>query len=458
MGVKYQAIVDHIKNEAVHGGIKPGGRLPSIREIALRYDCNKATAVRAYLELEREHIIYAVPQSGYYLVKRKNDPLAGELAAIDFASAAPAPEALPYREFQTCINQAIEEYQEDLFAYNPPEGLPTLRRVLAHSYQDHQVFADEENIVITSGSQQALFILAGMEFPNGKQHVLVEQPTFAGMIGSCLYHGVKALGIRRDEDGIDLEELERVFRNGNIKFFYTIPRFHNPLGTSLTNEQKKAILKLAIAYDVYIVEDDYLADLETDSKSDPFYAFDNTAHVIYIRSYSKTLMPGLRLGAAVLPPILVNTFRERKRSADLSSSALSQAALELFISSGMYANHTRQICQLYGERMQRLGRLWNSLIPEGGREFPSGGLFAGVTLPCGAEALAKALEVRRVRVVNADKMLLTEFRRGNQIRLSVCQADPARMEEGIAVIAEEIRRLTLRKGTKKNGAVWSEDL
>ena len=129
----------------------------------------------------------------------------------------------------------------------------------------------------------------------------------------CQLLNITTIGIERTWEGIDLEELERIFSSGNIKFFYTIPRFHNPLGTCYSNDQKKQILYLAQKYNVYIVEDDYLADMELDSKSDPIYAFDTTSKVIYIRSFSKTLMPGLRLGVAVLPQLLVTTFNEFKK-------------------------------------------------------------------------------------------------------------------------------------------------
>lgn len=452
MVTKYQAIIEYIMHLAARDELKAGDRLPSIREMAQRFKCNKSTAIRAYAELEKEHAVYAIPQSGYYLVGRKDGVKHSGVETFDFASAGPAVEFLPYREFQHCMNQAIDAYRQELFNYGLPQGLPALRKVLARTFQNSQVFASEEQVMITTGSQQALEILVGMEFPNGKQNVLVEQPTYAGLIGACRQLGVKVMGVERGWDGIDLENLERIFRNGNIKFFYTIPRLHNPSGTSLTTQVKREILKLAQTYDVYIVEDDYLADLEVDTKSDPIYAFDRSSRVVYIKSYSKTLMPGLRLGAAVLPPLLLNTYKERKRTSDLGSSTITQAALEIFISSGIYQSHIQRIKGLYKERMNHLELLFDEILPGLRRSNPTTGLFMAVQLPCRAKTFCQTLLGRNILVTDVDQMRLPEFRRDDQIRLSITRVDSALMKAGVCGIAEALQGLNERRinGQRQN--------
>jgi DNA-binding transcriptional MocR family regulator len=364
MDNKYQKIILYIQNEINAGRLKPGAKLPSIREIAKIYGCNKATVIRAYDELEQKHLLYSVPKSGYYLIDREavqeSQPNKNR---IDFSAAAPDIALFPYLDFQHCLNQAIDHYKEELFSYLYTPGLPSLCRTLVRFLQDYQVFTTAENIFVTAGSQQALHILANMPFPNGKSQILLEQPTYFGMTRCCQVSGVTTIGIERNNTGINLEELERIFRSGNIKFFYTIPRFHNPLGTSYATDLKKQILQLAQKYNVYIVEDDYLADLELDSKADPVHASDTSAKVIYIRTFSKTLMPGLRLGIAVLPNILVNTFAEYKRCADLSTSILSQGALEIYIKSGMFTSHLRKVKKLYSERMSCLKKACQTYLP-----------------------------------------------------------------------------------------------
>ncbi len=118
-----------------------------------------------------------------------------------------------------------------------------------------------------------------------------------------------------------------------------MPRFHNPLGSSLTEWQKRELVRLAEAYDVYLVEDDFLGDLEDNQKADPLYAYDLSFRVIYLKSFSKMIFPGLRVGAAVLPDSLAPVFHTYKKLSDIDCSMISQAALEVYIKSGMFKRH-----------------------------------------------------------------------------------------------------------------------
>ena len=436
---KYQRIVSQIKKEIAHGRLKPGCKLPSIREMTDIYDCNKATIIRAYNELEKEHLLYSKPKSGYYVVEGRDvcKASADSTPVIDFTPAAPDVEALPYQEFQHSINKAIDVYKDSLFSYSEPQGLATLRQTLKKYLDGFQVFSHPNDIFVTTGSQQALFILAAMPFPNGKSNVLVEQPTFTGMLGALKANGVTALGIERTSLGLNLEELERLFQNGNIKFFYTIPRFHNPTGFSYSNDQKKAILSLAQRYDVYVVEDDYLSELETDSKADPFFAFDSTAHVIYVKSFSKTLLPGLRIASVVLPKLLINTFAFYKKSCDLNTSVLSQGALEIYLKSGMFESHIKRIRRLYQLRMDAF-RAASAQLKELSVQCDgaNSGLFTYLVLPdeINAQGFITALTPQNVFAVNAEAMFLPSFRRDNCIRLSMCRVDEAKIFEGIRIM------------------------
>lgn len=328
---KYEVVKALLKEQLTLGNLKPGEKLPSIRSATRLWDCSKNTVIRAYQELEKEHLIYSVPKSGYYAVLRPRHASGASTEWVDFTSASPDAEVMPYKDFQHCLNRAIELYEDQLFAYSDPQGFFTLRRALEKHLAHFQIFAPPAQICVVSGAQQALHLLAAMPFPNGKSVVLVEQPTFHGMLRSLELLGVKALGIERTMEGIDFDELERHFRNNHIKFFYTVPRFHNPLGASYTEEQKKHLVRLAAQYDVYIVEDDFLADMDANAKADPIYSYDQADKVIYVKSFSKIMLPGLRLASVVLPASLLETFRQFKASCDSSTAALSQAALELYL-------------------------------------------------------------------------------------------------------------------------------
>ncbi|MGE5677233.1 MAG: PLP-dependent aminotransferase family protein, partial [Pseudomonadota bacterium] len=341
---------------------------------------------------------------------------------------------------------AIGKYKEELFTYSDPKGLPQLAEALRRHLQDHQVFSDSERIFITTGSQQALSILSGMPFPNAKANVAIEQPTYQGMLESLRQNRVPAIGISRDFNSLDFESLERAFRNDNIKFFYTIPRFNNPLGLSYTNDEKKKIIALAERYNVYIVEDDYLGDLETGSKSTPIFSFDQSDRVIYLKTFSKVLLPSLRIAVAVLPKLLVNTFREYKYWSDINTPLLSQGALELYISSGMFRQHTVKIRSRYAQKMSDLRELtakkaspavrWH--IPEGG------GFYAGLEiLNSGMQKnIVAGLLKKNIILSPMEVHYLKEFRNEKLLRLSVTKVEEAAMESGIAAVVSEIENCT----------------
>lgn len=441
METKYEAVKQEIKERLAAGNIRPGEKLPSIRTASVLWNCSINTAIRAYQELEKEHLIYSVPKSGYYAVLRSQESARRMEEHIDFSAACPDPEVMPYKDFQHCLNRAIELYREQLFTYCDPQGFSSLRRELEKHLAHSQVFAHPSRICVVSGAQQALHLLASMPFPNGKSAVLVEQPTFHGMLRSLRLLGVTALGIARTAAGIDLDELERHFRNNPIKFFYTVPRYHNPLGTSYAAEEKKQIARLAERYGVFVVEDDYLADMETKAKADPIYSYDSAGQVIYVKSFSKIMLPGLRLAAVVLPPSLLETFRLFKASADSSTSVLSQAALELYLNCGMYDRHAAMVRERYQARMEALDAACRRHLDKGlGFRYVAahGGIFTTIVLPEGIAApdMIAALQQRHVRVFSTEQNYLPSFASDNGLRLSIIQTDAAEIDRGMALMAE----------------------
>jgi len=329
--LKYEEIIEYIKDNIKSEKLNHSNRLPSIRSIQKLFQFSTGTVLKAYEKLEQEHIIYSVPKSGYYVVENFHNQNSSKNPIIDFSAVNINVEAFPYKNFQHCLNKSIDLYKEKLFIFSDPRGLSSLISVLSKHIQNYQIFTNQNNIVITSSSQQALNILSIMPFPNAKSNILVEQPTYYGMIKSLELNNIPTLGINRDFNGINLDELERLFKYGNIKFFYSIPRFHNPTGTSYNRHEKQEIIKLAEKYDVYIVEDDVAADLDMNKKNDPMYSYDTSSRVIYLKSYSKILMPGLRVALLILPDLLIDRFLQYKKWTDMTSPILSQGALEIYI-------------------------------------------------------------------------------------------------------------------------------
>lgn len=175
---KYDQLVLSLKEKMTSGEYNAGMKIPSIRRLAAQYAVSKSTVIKALDTLEHEHLLYSVERSGYYVVKTKQSAGKQDSTWIDFASSAPDPVVFPYVDFQHCINQAIDLYQNDLFIYGTANGLPSLLPVISQRLMDYQVFANPEQIVMTSGIQLALSILSTIPFPNGKQTILVEQPGY----------------------------------------------------------------------------------------------------------------------------------------------------------------------------------------------------------------------------------------------------------------------------------------
>lgn len=454
--LKYAAIAADLRAEIMSRRLKhssEGIKLPSVRELADKYQCSKSTVIKAYEELEKQHLVYSLPKSGYYAVIGSSDSRynpEGEATPLDFASVAPDPGVFPYVDFQHCINKAIDSYRSDLFTYGTPQGLPSLRVLLQERLADYQVFARREQIFVTSGVQQALAILAAMPFPNEGRGVIVENPGYHNMAPLLKGLQLPCYGITRHMDRLDMDSLEQQLSTKTIKFVYLMPRFHNPIGVSLTTAEKKQLAEMVLHYDSYIVEDDYLADLDMDGKRDPLYAYDHSGRVVYLKSFSKIIFPGLRLGAAVLPPELADSFGHYKSLLDIDSSALSQAALEIYIRSGMFDRHRRGIRDKYNARMEVLNGMLDQLSSVSAfAEAPrNGGEHTVLPLPANLsrKALLSGLLKRGVIAETADRNFVDEASVIPLLRLNISNVHESQVERGMLTIYDELKRLSRKKG------------
>ena len=325
---KYQAVVSFLKKSIESGKFPTGSRLPSIRQLSQDFHCSKDTVQRALLELRHEQYLYAKPQSGYYVLEQgQHQDL--EIEVTDEHASA-------YDDFRLCVNETLIGRENYLFNYyDNQEGLDELRQSVHQLLFNQALYCKPDQLVLTSGTQQALFILSQIDFPSEGEEILVEQPTYHRMNRLLVAQGLTYRTIERRIDGIDLEELEEQFKSGKIKFFYTIPRFHYPLGHSYSDQEKRAILDLANQYGVYIVEDDYLGDLDP-RKGQTFHYLDTEDRVIYIKSFSTSLFPSLRITALILPNALKEAFVSYKNILDYDSNLIMQKALSLYIDSQLF--------------------------------------------------------------------------------------------------------------------------
>lgn len=438
---KYEKIIKYIKRKIVTGDIKAGEKLPSIRNVSEKFKCSKATVVKAYEVMESERIIYSIPKSGYYLIENslKSSTLENN-EKIDFEAAAPDKSVLPYKEFQHCADIAMDLYKNSLFSASYAQGHPNLIEVVRKQLENYQVFANKESVFITSGSQQAINILTIMDFGNNKKNVLVEEPTYYGVLKSLELNHIETIGIKRGANGIDFDEFEKILKSQSIKFFYTIPRFHNPTGFSYESKDKKIILKLCKKYDVYIVEDDYLVDLEIDKKSNPIYALDMESRVIYLKTYSKVLFPGIRVSAAVIPSKLAKVFKEYKKWNDLNTSILAQGTLEIYIKSGMFDENIKKLRIIYSERMRYLKQLTQNLnSPNIKWYIPTSGFFASFEIKKRVDLnkIIEKLKTKNIIIMDTAKFYLKDDN-DKFIRISISGTNLYKIKKGIYEIVKAV--------------------
>lgn len=214
------------------------------------------------------------------------------------------------------------------------------------------------------------------------------------------------MGIERRMDGFNFKEMESIFKSGDVKAFYIIPRHHNPTGYTLSEKDKQRIAELSVKYNVLVIEDDYLADLGSRKGSMPVHYYDISKRTVYIRSFSKTFMPGIRMGAAVLPESIIEDVLSLKHISDLNTSKLPQAALDLFIKSGMYEKHIKKVKKSYEAKLRRANEIFNALKPEGlNWHVPEHGIFIWLELPEGIEAakIEERLEEHGILVKEASE-------------------------------------------------------
>ena len=350
---KYEQVVAYLKEGIESGTFPTGSRLPSIRNISQDFHCSKDTVQRALLELRYEKYIYSKPQSGYYVLEQQSSHDDLEILVNDEHLGA-------YDDFRLCVNESLIGRENYLYNYyEHQEGLEELRKSVQKLLFEQAIYSKPNQLVLTSGTQQALFILSQIDFPSRTQEILVEQPTYHRMNQLLLAQGLPYQTIERRIDGIDLNELEQHFKTGKIKFFYTIPRFHYPLGHSYTDQEKRAILDLAAKYQIYIVEDDYLGDLDP-KMGQTFHYLDQNDLVIYIKSFSTSLFPALRITALILPNTIKEAFVSYKNILDYDNNLIMQKALSLYIDSQLFEKNRLARLVLQEKKQAQIQKLLKS--------------------------------------------------------------------------------------------------
>jgi 2-aminoadipate transaminase len=372
---------------------------------------------------------------------------------ISFAGGLPAAEVFPVQRFQEACQKVLAEHAGPALQYGATEGYEPLREMIARHLARYAILAKVENVLITSGSQQALDLI-GKLLINSGDRVLVEAPTYLGALQAFNGYGAQYISVPIDDDGLRTELLETSLRLGP-KFMYVLPNFQNPAGVTLSQERRHQLILLADKYGIPIVEDDPYGQLRYEGDHiAPLLVSDrenlrrdngfSMGNVIYLSTFSKTLAPGLRLGWIVAPPKIISKLVQLKQGADLHTSTFAQYVAFEVARGGFLDQHVRLIRGVYRQRRDvMLQTLAEFFPPEVTWTHPQGGLFLWVSLPEGmdSQSLFQSALAEDVAFVPGES-----FYAGNgpescrHLRLNFSHPNPEQIREGIRRLSVAVKR------------------
>jgi len=363
---------------------------------------------------------------------------------ISFAGGLPSPDAFPIQRFEEACHKVLAHKAARALQYSATEGYEPLRELIANNITRYGIEARVENVMITSGSQQALDLI-GKLFINRGDRVLVEAPTYLGALQAFNVYGADYISVPVDDDGLRTDLLEKPLRSGP-KFMYVLPNFQNPAGTTLSEGRRHELVLMADRYGIPIVEDDPYGQLRYEGEHiPPLVVLDrenlrrddgySIGNVIYLSTFSKTLAPGIRLGWIVAPPEIITKLVQLKQGTDLHTSTFNQYVAYEVARDGFLDQHVKFIRQLYRRRRDvMLEALQESFPPEVTWTHPHGGLFLWVTLPRDLdmqEVLQSAIH-ENVAFVPGDPFYAhPETESSQHMRLNFSSATPEQIREGI---------------------------
>ena len=372
---------------------------------------------------------------------------------ISFAGGLPAPEVFPLREIEAATHRVLQEHGPAALQYSTTEGYLPLRELLVRHMARYGIRVMPENVLITSGGQQALD-LVGKLFLNPGDHVVTEEPTFLGALQAWTAYQALFLPVPIDDDGIRIHRLEEALRSGP-KLLYVLPNFQNPSGVTLSLDRRHEVVDLACRYGVPVIEDDPYGQLRYEGDHlPPLVQIDAEMHhcsrgesafhggVLYLGSLSKTLAPGFRLGWVVAPDVVVRKLVQVKQGSDLHTSTFTQMLAYEVARGGFLDAHVRTVRRVYRERRDTMLEAMEAHFPPVVRwTRPQGGIFLWATLPEGldsAEILEEAIAEKVAFVPGAS--FFPREGGARTLRLNFSYSAPDVIEEGIRRLGRVLDR------------------
>jgi 2-aminoadipate transaminase len=368
---------------------------------------------------------------------------------ISFAGGLPAPECFPTEELTAAAERVLVERPVAALQYGPTEGYMPLREFLTSHVARLGISVPVEQLLITSGSQQALDLLGKLMIDPGAL-VAVEEPTYMGALQAWRPYQPRFATLPMDEEGLVVDALERLLQGGERpRFLYLVSSFQNPTGVTLSPERRHRLLEVATEYHLPIVEDDPYGELYYNSaRPQPLAALDielsgALRHVAYLSTFSKLLAPGLRVGWVTAPEELVSKLVQAKQGLDLHTGSLTQAMAYEACRDGLLDRHVPTIRSTYHTRRDAMLEALELHMPKDVKwTRPKGGMFIWLTLPLHIDTtllLQTSLDQKVAFVPGA--AFHANGGGTNTLRLNFSHSTPERITQGVTRLGRAIEAL-----------------
>lgn len=472
----YQQIVEQIRAQITSGEIPEGYQFPSERQLAEALGVNRTTVLNAYKELKADGLMASHVGRGTVAVRASYEEpikaaypkepiwdhlfsdymknrdgfdvnkyleIANRKDVISFAAGIASFENPPVQAFEGVEKELLARQSSMLVS--PVAGFSSFRGVMSSYMQKRSCFCQPSEIMIVSGAQQGIDLVA-RAFISPGDIVFIEEPSFFPAIQTFRSMGARLMAIPMEEDGMNVDVLEQLLTRYRPKLIYTMPAYHNPCGVSMSTARRVRFLELINKYGVPVLEDDPYSELCYEGETIlPLKSMDKGGYVIYLSTFSKTVYPGLRLGWLWANKKLINRLCDIRQLTDLHSGCISQMIVERFIVSGEMEKYLSLIRREYRERRDMMTDALKRYAPPGlAWNHPDGGYYLWCRLPEGlsADLLATRAAGSGVAVLPGTPSFLSGQKGENYIRLNYTFPPRDRITEGIRILCEVIRKLT----------------
>lgn len=367
---------------------------------------------------------------------------AADPEVVSLSAGNPSPEAFPIEEIKEISSRLLEENPIGVLQYSVTEGYPQLRETLKEYMKSHHnIGRDFDDILITTGAQQ-IMDLATKSLVNEGDVVITEAPSFIGSLNTFRSYNAKLVGVKIDDDGMNMEELEKALQtHKNARFIYTIPNFQNPSGITMSLDKRKKMYELAKKYNVLILEDNPYGDLRYSGEYIPcIKSFDDEGIVLYAGSMSKVISPGIRVAYVIAPKPIFQKMVVCKQGNDVHTNIWSQMVCNELMTKYDFDSHLEKLRNLYRKKAQFMMDLMDKYLVPMGITYAkiTGGLFTMCTLPdyVDMQEFCKDAIKNKVCVVPGNAFLTDESEECHTFRVNFSTPTDEQLEKGIKLLAK----------------------